>query len=88
MTTAAVSDDIELNTGGPVCGNGTVEGSEQCDDNNTNNADGCNSTCQRETQTGYCTAKPGHSSWYTVSEILQTCNTSNGSACQSRVPDS
>lgn len=32
-----------------VCGNGVVEGSEQCDDNNTANGDGCSSTCQNET---------------------------------------
>jgi cysteine-rich repeat protein len=32
----------------PVCGNGTVESGEQCDDNNTNNGDGCSSTCQLE----------------------------------------
>lgn len=33
---------------GPVCGNGTVETDEQCDDGNTNSGDGCSSTCQTE----------------------------------------
>ncbi|QRO00061.1 PQQ-dependent sugar dehydrogenase [Archangium violaceum] len=33
---------------GPVCGNGTVEGSEQCDDGNTSSGDGCNATCTIE----------------------------------------
>jgi cysteine-rich repeat protein len=32
----------------PVCGDGIVEGTEQCDDNNTQNEDGCSSTCQIE----------------------------------------
>ncbi len=32
----------------PVCGNGTIEGNEQCDDGNTVSEDGCNATCQSE----------------------------------------
>jgi len=32
----------------PVCGNGTVEGSEQCDDGNTTDGDGCSATCTTE----------------------------------------
>lgn len=31
-----------------VCGNGTLEAGEQCDDGNTANGDGCNATCQME----------------------------------------
>lgn len=31
-----------------TCGNGAVEGTEQCDDGNTQNGDGCSSTCQNE----------------------------------------
>jgi cysteine-rich repeat protein len=31
-----------------TCGNGNVEGSEQCDDGGTANGDGCSSTCQSE----------------------------------------
>jgi len=31
-----------------TCGNGLVEGLEQCDDYNLYNGDGCSSTCQRE----------------------------------------
>lgn len=31
-----------------VCGNGVVEGSEQCDDGNTMSEDGCNAMCQSE----------------------------------------
>ncbi len=33
----------------PVCGNGIREGTEQCDDKNTRNGDGCSSTCRNET---------------------------------------
>jgi len=32
----------------PVCGNGVVEGSEECDDGNTISGDGCSSTCTTE----------------------------------------
>jgi len=32
----------------PTCGNGVVDQGEACDDNNTNNGDGCSSTCQTE----------------------------------------
>ena len=31
-----------------ACGNGTVEGAEQCDDHNTDSGDGCSGTCQIE----------------------------------------
>ncbi|MBP9694840.1 MAG: DUF4215 domain-containing protein [Candidatus Magasanikbacteria bacterium] len=32
-----------------VCGNGTLDFNEQCDDGNTRNSDGCSSFCTRET---------------------------------------
>lgn len=35
-------------TGAAVCGNGTVESGEQCDDGNTAAGDGCSATCQTE----------------------------------------
>jgi cysteine-rich repeat protein len=35
----------------PVCGNGTVEGTEQCDDGNLTSGDGCNNLCQSELST-------------------------------------
>ena len=31
-----------------VCGDGKTEGQEECDDMNTNNYDGCSSTCKIE----------------------------------------
>ena len=33
----------------PRCGNGTIEGTEQCDDGNTTSGDGCSATCRAET---------------------------------------
>ena len=40
-----------------MCGNGIITGSEKCDDNNTNNGDGCSSMCQIEN--GYtCKGEP------------------------------
>src|SRR5215510_14323154 len=40
-----------------ACGGGTLDGSETCDDGNTNGGDGCNATCQVEA--GYiCTGTP------------------------------
>lgn len=41
----------------PVCGNGVIEGTEACDDNDTDNGDGCSSVCAIES--GYnCTGEP------------------------------
>ncbi|NUO53408.1 MAG: DUF4215 domain-containing protein, partial [Polyangiaceae bacterium] len=34
-----------LNTFAPGCGDGILQGGEQCDDNNTTDGDGCSSTC-------------------------------------------
>ena len=40
-----------------TCGNGTIEGTDVCDDNDTTTGDGCNDTCQIET--GYsCDGEP------------------------------
>ena len=40
-----------------TCGNGTLEGLETCDDNNTGNGDGCSAACQVEP--GFiCTSEP------------------------------
>ncbi len=40
--------------GGAVCGNGSVETGEQCDDGNTVSDDGCSSSCQTETGGSTC----------------------------------
>ncbi len=43
-----------------ACGNGIKEGTEQCDDGNTNNNDSCNNLCVVKTQTGRsCTDTDG-----------------------------
>jgi len=41
-----------------TCGNGVVEGTEQCDDNNLVDGDGCNHLCELEANT--CTPSVGH----------------------------
>ena len=38
----------EAKAAAPVCGNGSVEATEQCDDGNTLDGDGCSSTCRIE----------------------------------------
>ncbi len=37
-----------------VCGNATVEGTEQCDDGNTTDGDGCSAQCETEDQVAVC----------------------------------
>ena len=44
-----VDQDCDGNDEGCVCGDGVQEGSEQCDDGNTADGDGCSATCQIET---------------------------------------
>lgn len=44
--------DCETTT--PVCGNGTVEIGEQCDDGNLDNTDECPTNCMLEEPTDYC----------------------------------
>ncbi len=52
---ACVSDIAGVSGGddthAPTCGNGVVDPGETCDDGNTNNGDGCSSTCQVENTT-------------------------------------
>jgi cysteine-rich repeat protein len=57
----------------PVCGNGVQEQAEACDDGNTDNGDGCSSSCQEEdgggaeTESGggcaMTVSAPGAASW-------------------------
>ncbi len=42
----------------PVCGNGTVEHSESCDDDNTDDGDGCDSGCRKELASGDSEEEP------------------------------
>ncbi len=62
----------------PVCGNGTVESGEQCDDGNTRSGDGCSTTCQVERNNPVCgngTVESG--------EQCDDGNTQNGDGCSS-----
>lgn len=43
----------------PVCGDGTVEGSEACDDGNTSGGDGCSAACTIEVLCGNGRRDPG-----------------------------
>ena len=45
-TLAAYVLDVQILTAG--CGNGWIDGADQCDDGNTTVGDGCNATCQFE----------------------------------------
>jgi cysteine-rich repeat protein len=68
-----------------VCGNGVVEGSEQCDDGNTANGDCCSSTCQFEAVGSACTSD-GNDCTNDVCNGSGTCTHPNkpaGSACGS-----
>ena len=40
--------------GAIICGDGTIDAGEQCDDSNTNDGDCCSSTCQFETAGTVC----------------------------------
>ena len=42
----------------PVCGNGEVEGAEECDDGNTTSGDGCSATCRVEVGDDLCEGVP------------------------------
>jgi len=44
-------------SGNPVCGDGVIEGSEECDDGDTVDGDGCSSTCTIESGWG-CSGAP------------------------------
>ncbi len=64
----------------PVCGNSIIESPETCDDGNTENGDGCSSTCQIES--GPSEPVCGNS----IIESPETCddgNTENGDGCSS-----
>ena len=46
---SSVSSVSSVTTGRAICGNGVKEGSEQCDDGNRYNQDGCNVECRIDT---------------------------------------
>ncbi len=71
-----------------ACGNGTMEGTETCDDANTNGGDGCSNTCEQETGWN-CTDQPSVCVQEAVCgngvlEADETCddnNTNGGDGC-------
>ncbi|MSP26017.1 MAG: DUF4215 domain-containing protein [Myxococcales bacterium] len=56
---AACSGTDTVNGGNGICGNGLVEGTEQCDDGNANDADGCSNTCAGAASTVSSTGSTG-----------------------------
>ena len=70
-TTTATSTPTATPTRTPVCGDGLVQGAEQCDDGNTTSGDCCSSSCQFEGTGSPCDAD---SNACTVEE----CNGSGG----------
>ncbi|OJT24933.1 hypothetical protein BO221_11095 [Archangium sp. Cb G35] len=59
------------------CGNGRVEGKEQCDDGNTANGDGCSNTCTTESAQAVC----GNGE-QEVGEACDDGNQVDGDGCQ------
>ncbi len=54
---ALVADILTPPPPGP-CGDGIVEGSEECDDGDTDDGDGCSATCQLENTSAICAGVP------------------------------
>lgn len=72
------ADDCHLTTiVGGYCGNSITEGSEQCDDGNGMDGDGCSSACQIESDPPYC----GDGSINQPSEECDDGNETSGDGC-------
>ena len=59
-----------------LCGNGILEGGEQCDDGNQENGDGCNDLCQIESGYSCC-----GSECQTCDQVLKTAETKTSDVC-------
>src|SRR2546425_785705 len=57
LASAALPIDHSV-AGAQTCGNGVVEGTEECDDGNTTSGDGCSATCQLENTSAICAGIP------------------------------
>jgi cysteine-rich repeat protein len=53
------SDGSDGSASEPVCGNGIVEGDEECDDGNDEDGDGCNTDCTRSGRIRWSSAHAG-----------------------------
>ena len=77
------------NPGPIVCGDGTRQGTEECDDGNTENGDGCSSECTVENgwdcSSGTCVLKPAPETCgdgvVEGDEVCDDGNTENGDGC-------
>ena len=58
-------------SGSAMCGDGVVDGSEQCDDGNTMSGDGCSATCETESSGGLCSP---YSFRCSTNGDVETCN--------------
>jgi cysteine-rich repeat protein len=54
----AANPDLAFSLTGSACGDGVIEGNEQCDDGNLVSGDNCSATCQIETSTPTPTSTP------------------------------
>lgn len=82
---------VSCGTPNIVCGDGTREGAEKCDDANTNNGDGCNQNCQVEngwtcqmtagSQLDNCTQHICGNGVQESSEECDDANTASGDGC-------
>jgi cysteine-rich repeat protein len=59
---------LDLAFRGVICGDGTVNPGEQCDDGNATSGDGCSSTCQLETRTE---VEPNNTNAQATSNVVQ-----------------
>jgi len=85
LPSADASADIPQSS---TCGNGVLDGTEQCDDGNTASGDGCSKICQVESN--YDCAKPGQpcknlaecgNNFVTSDEACDDGNTKGGDGC-------
>lgn len=62
VTACGTADSTTTGSGIGVCGNAVVEGDEECDDGNSNDADGCTNACTKGGATTTSTGTTGGSS--------------------------
>jgi cysteine-rich repeat protein len=77
-TDSSIDFDAAMDAGGPmpaVCGDGMLDPMEQCDDGNTQDGDGCDSQCRRESYCGDGTVDEG--------EVCDDGNNVTGDGCRS-----
>jgi len=82
---------VNQNCVAPSCGDGVVEGSEECDDGNTTNGDGCNNdctfSCVSTDSTRDCASSNACVTGSTCDDTTHTCSTgttvTDGTSCGS-----